>query len=124
MGQGPLPTGSYSINGTQLSLQPTTGHWVPQEELGITGDGHSVYPAVREFELKWVFDSPSDFNQLVNFFNSIQITGTVIFDLPAYGGSSYFFKSYTGCVVRQPEIGVYFEQFHSDIVMLVRNIQT
>lgn len=121
--QGPLPTGSYALAGTNLSLQPTSGRWLPQDEIGITGDGHSIYPAVREFELRWQLESPSDYNQLVGFFNNIQITGTIVADLPKYGASSYTFFSYSGCVMQQPELGQYFEQYINDVVLVLRNIQ-
>lgn len=124
MTQGPLPTGTYAINGTSLSLQPTSGRWMPQDELRISGDGHSIYPTVRDFELQWQLESPSDFNQLVSMFNSIQITGTVVVDLPAYGNALYTFFSYSGCVLRQPEIGNYFEQNINNVVLVVRNIRT
>jgi hypothetical protein len=124
MTQGPLPTGTYAINGTPLSLQPTSGRWLAQDEIGITGDGHSIYPALREFELRWQLEGPSDHSQLVNFFNAIQITGTMVVDLPKYGASSYFFFSYSGCVVQQPELGQYYEQYINDVVLVVRNIQT
>ncbi len=44
---------TYKIQGVEIQ-QPTSGQWVRRENLGINGLGNAIYPAVREFEMRWV----------------------------------------------------------------------
>lgn len=117
-------SGSYKLNGTELTMQPTSGRWLPRTELGIDGLGHSVYSGVREFEMRFNLQSPIEYNQLITFFNGHQPTGTVIVDLPGFGINSYNFISYTGCVLQEPEMGEYFNENHQEVILLVRNVKT
>ena len=117
-------TGSYAINGNEFTVQPTSGRWMPRDELGIDGNGHFVYPAYREFEITWGLVDPADVNQLQTFFNSIGNTGTAIVDLPKYADANYTFQSYTGCVLREPEIGAYFSEHQTDVTLLIVKIRT
>lgn len=117
-------SGSYGINGTNFSIQPTTGRWMPKTPLGIGGDGHIIYPGVREFELTWQLSDPSAVNQLQTFFDAINNTGTAVVDLPRYNYASYQFYSYTGCVLGEPEQDVYFNEHQTSILLIVSNIRT
>ena len=117
-------SGSYRINGTELTMQPTSGRWLPRTELGIDGLGHSIYSAVREFEMRFNLQSPDEYNQLITFFNGHQPSGTVVIDLPRFGYSIYDFFSYTGCVIREPEMSNYFNENHTEVLLLVSNIRT
>lgn len=96
-------SGSYGINGTDFTLQPTYGRWRPMSTLGITGDGHPIYSAVHEFEIHWSLSSQSDLNQIQTFRDMIWLTGTVSVDLPAYRGAEYVFQTYTGCTLYEPD---------------------
>lgn len=116
-------TGSYAINGTDLTLQPTSGRWMSTTILGITGDGHPIYPAIRQFEVRWNINSQSDVNQIMNFFNTITITGTVSVDLPEYNSSAYQFKTYPGCVLYEPGRSEYFTEHTKEFVLTVGNIR-
>uniref|UniRef100_A0A6M3LYF3 Uncharacterized protein n=1 Tax=viral metagenome TaxID=1070528 RepID=A0A6M3LYF3_9ZZZZ len=117
-------SGTYRIGGVDLLLQPTTGRWMPRKPLGIDGNGHPIYPGVREFEMRFQLGSPADYNQLQTFFESVSNTGTVIVDLPIYGHASYTFTSYTGCVLREPDSREYFSEHQTDFVILVAGIRT
>lgn len=117
-------TGTYAINGTEITIQPTSGQWMPKDPLGIDGNGHFVYPPYREFEMSWGLLDPSDANQLQNFFASIGNTGTAVVDLPKYAAATYTFYSYTGCVMQEPSFGVYFTEHHTDITLLITKIRT
>lgn len=119
-----MSTGTYAVNGTDIVTQPTTGRWIPRQAIGIDGNGYAVYPSVREFELKWQAVAPSDYNQIMTWFNSIGHTGTVVVDLPQFGAATYTFFSYTGCILREPEANVYFSQHQTDILLLITNIKT
>ncbi len=119
-----LNTGTYQINSTDLLLQPTTGRWMPRKAIGIDGNGHPVYPGVREFEMRFQLGSPADYNQLQTWYESISNTGTVIADLPIYGHASYTFTSYTGCVLQEPEAREYFSENQKQFTILITNIRT
>lgn len=115
---------TYKVNGTEISIQPTTGKWVNRENIGVDGNGRTVYVGVRAFELKWQALDPATFYQLHNFFNAVVVTGTAVVDLPEYAKSTYAFYSYTGCVINEPEIGEYFSQNHLNASLLITNIVT
>lgn len=117
-------SGSYKINGTELTMQPTIGKWLPREQLGIDGVGHAIYPGVREFEMRFNLQSPAEYNQLITFFNGHQPSGTVVVDLPRFGYSLYDFYSYSGCNIREPEMGDYFNENQQEVILLVSNIRT
>lgn len=114
---------TYKINGTEIA-QPTTGRWMEREPLGINGFGQSIYAGVREFEMKWVINTPAEFNAIQNFFLAVGNTGTVVVDLPQYGAATYTFFSYTGCILNEPMASPYFTQHHTEVTLLVRNIRT
>jgi len=114
----------YKINGVQLLIEPTAGKWSPRDQFGIDGNGHSIYSSVRQFEINFGFLTPEQQNQLQGFFNSVITTGTAVVELPEYGASTYVFKSYSGCVLREPEQGQYFIENIAETTLLITNIST
>lgn len=115
---------TYKINGVILSLQPTTGRWIPREELGRDGNGHPIYPSVYSFEMTWDLIGSDDFYQLVGFFDSMNVTGSVVVDLPKYRSATGGFYSYTGCVLSEPEPQEYFvDGYINSVKLLVTNIR-
>jgi hypothetical protein len=124
-------TGTYCINHDSFITQPTAGQWIPREPLGIDGNGHAVYPALREFEMVWDFMDLESAHQLQDFYNNTLVTGTVIVDLPNFNSHptgtdpiQYQLSSYTGCVLREPEFGQYFEYSRGDVKLLIVRIRT
>ena len=117
-------SGSYGVNGTDFTLQPTSGRWIPQSPVGFTGDGHPIYPAVHEFQIRWVLTEQSDLYQIQTFRDSVILTGTASVDLPIYRGASYIFYRYTGCSLYEPERGDYFSEDTMEFVLVVGNIHT
>jgi hypothetical protein len=117
-------TGSYSFNGTNLTLQPTTGQWMERDSYGIDGGGHPIYSAVRSFELVWQLISTSDFKQIQDAYNAVSNTGTVAVDLPQYGANAYQFQRYSGATLREPSVTTYFEEYIEDARLLILNIRT
>lgn len=117
-------SGSYAINGTTFILQPTKGAWSSREALGFDGNGHPIYPAVREFRIDWNLMHPTDAQQIINAYNAVQNTGTVAFDLPFYGDGGYQFKCYSGCTISEPEFGEYFQGYISDGKLTIYNART
>ena len=115
---------TYKINGTEIPTQPTTGHWMPRQQIGIDGNGHAIYTGVREFELKWQLVEPITADQLQTWFEGVGNTGTAVVDLPYYISGSYDFYSYTGCVLREPTFGTFFTEHYQSVAFLITNINT
>lgn len=115
---------TYKINGELFVQQPTSGRWLPRPVLGIAGNGHAMYPGVREFEITWNVTSPSGTYQLQEWFNTVLATGTAVVDLPQYGRANYQFFSYSGCALREPEYSEYFAEHITNITLLITNIIT
>lgn len=117
-------TGTYQINDTDLVIQPTSGRWVNREILDIDGNGHAVYPPYRQFEMVWQLASMEQVNQLMTYFNTIGRTGTVSVNLPYYGNNPYIFRTYSGTVLQEPLLGVYFSENQAEVTLLVTKIRT
>jgi hypothetical protein len=128
---------SYKINGVTLLTQPTAGGWVVRDSLGIDGNGHAIYPSLREFEMVWDYIDLDMSHQLQDFYDTVSNTGTISVDLPKFnagwdgsivlvsGSSSvYLFETYSGCVLREPEFGQYFEYHRGDVKLLIVRIKT
>lgn len=114
---------AYRINGSDFLLQPTTGKWMPRQPLGIDGNGHTIYPALREFQLTWQTIDLASYNQLLTWFNGIGSTGTSVVDLPQFGASTYTFYSYTGCVLQEPVVEEYFMENELRASMFILGIR-
>lgn len=116
-------SGTYAINGTELTLQPTDGRWIPQIVLGTTGDGHPMYSAIHEFAIHWVLINQTNLNQVQILRDAVNITGTVSIDLPAYRGADYVFQTYSGCTLYEPDRGQYFVEHTTEFTLIVGNIR-
>lgn len=117
-------SGTYAVNGVDFQLQPTNGRWDERREMGFDGNGHPIYPAVRQFSISWGIASPSDVKQLIDTYNAVSNTGTVVFDLPKWGATGYLFYSYSGCVMTEPKIGKYFNEYIEDVSFEILKIVT
>lgn len=116
---------SFGFNGVTGSFQPTTHGYVPRELIGIDGAGHGVYPAVREYELTWDFLSAEEYNTLYGYFLACGTTGTIVSMLPKYPPiPSYQFYAYSGTVLREPTYKDFFENYYTDVKLLIVKILT
>ena len=116
---------SFGWNGVTGSFQPTTHNWVPRDPIGIDGNGHAVYPAVREYEITWDFLSAAEFNTLYGYFLATGATGTIVSMLPKYPPiPSYGFYAYSGTVLREPTFKDFFENYYTDVKLLIVKILT
>jgi hypothetical protein len=113
----------YQCNGVDFLIQPTSGRWLPRMVLDVTGDGHPVYGAERQFELRWNLSDPSLPDQLRQWFEATIITGTCSVALPYYATGSWSFYTYPNCILYEPERGTYFNEDVTDVVMVVGNIR-
>ena len=116
-------SGTYAVNGVDFILPPTTGKWRQRDEAGIDGNGHPIYPAVRDFELTWGLAHPTDVKQFTDAYNN-SVTGTCSFDLPLYGDADYQFYRYTGITMVEPEMGSYFQGWVTDVKLTLLNVRT
>lgn len=117
-------SGSYALNNTNLTLQPTTGRWTTRSEYGIDGGGHQVYSSLRSFELTWVLISTLDAKQIIDFYNAFGSTGSVVACLPEWNNVEYSFRNYSGTNMMEPEVGTYFQGFIQEMKLLLINIRT
>lgn len=113
----------HRINGVDIACPETSG-WISREDLGNDGNGRPIYPRFRNYELKWGLMSLADYKQIQDYYNVQAQTGTLVVDLPQYGGSAYTFFSYTGCIIKEPAYGEYFNEYYSDVVLVVTRIRT
>lgn len=114
---------AYSINGTDWTLQPTTGKWLPRALVGLDGNGRAIYEPLRSFEVTWQLSSPSEFDQILTWFDGIGSTGSYVVGLPQWSATTYAFYNYTGCFLQEPEMGAYFNQNLLQARMLITHIR-
>jgi len=117
-------SGTYAFNNTDFTLPPTTGKWVERTTYGVDGEGHLLYPAFRAFEMTWELISTSDLNQLINFYNTVSSTGTIVACLPEWGNANYEFKNYSGTTLVEPTVGEYFQGYVTSVTMKILNART
>lgn len=115
---------TYKINNVATDPQPTSGRWQPRELIGRTGDGRAIYEPTRSFEMSFDLLSATGFSVLQDNYISIDVTGSLVIDLPKYGAGGYEFQSYTGCFINEPVTGRYFTEHHQTVKLLITNIIT
>ena len=111
----------YKFAGVELRTYPTEAQWQKRKILLTDGNGHPIYEPVRSCELKWDLISVDDFSQLNSAYRNQGISGTIV-DLPHWSGSVWAYRSYTGCVIEEPEVGAYFTQYISKVVLIVSKV--
>lgn len=115
-------SGTYAVNNTNLTLQPTTGKYVERNQFGFDGSAHPIYSAYRQFELTWELISTTDAKQLIDFYNTVSATGTVVACLPKWGDPDFIFINISGVTLTEPQVGEYFQGYIQQVKMLVVNI--
>lgn len=121
-----MTVNAFKINGVAFSRQPSNHRWINQEPYGITGDGRASYAAFREYEMEFDFASPQEFYDFNTYWQSVGLTGTVSVDLPEHPttASAYQFRTYSGCIINQPEFNNFFENHYSSARLLIARIRT
>ncbi len=117
-------SGSYGFNGTDLTLQPSTGKWLERSGYGFDGSGHPIYSQFRDFELKWELISTNDAQQIINLYNTVGNTGTVVSCLPDWGNANFTFRNYSGTTLQDPQVSEYFQGYIQSVTLLVVNART
>ena len=113
----------YTLNGTAMDPQPTTGDWVLLDALDDDGNGRPIYSALMDFVMTWQLADTAMFNSILNQWSAASASGSVVAGLPKYGQSTYVFYSYSGTYPERPTIDAYFEQYHTNIKMVIRNVR-
>ena len=117
-------SGTYAVNTTDFLLKPVAGRWIDRLLVGVDGNGRAIYAPTRAFEVSWGMLTPTQFNQLQNWWVSIAQTGTVTADLPRYGHTSFTFFRYSGVYVQEPRQGSYWQEYEQDVTLQIINIKT
>ena len=121
----------YRISGRPI-LEPTTGRWLSRDVVDVQGDGRPIYGSTRAFEMRWQLESYEQWSLLVATFNELQSSGTTVARLPAYPtlpfpmatGSAFAFQEYSGVVLSEPSVGAFFQDWPTDVTLLIANIVT
>jgi hypothetical protein len=116
----------YRVNG-HAAPNPTSFRWLPRRALDVQGDNRPIYPGQRMAEFRFDIIAYEDWETLQNFFDQIQSTGFATINVPAYArgtGTPYAFREYSGCTIAEPQIGPFFEEHPTDVILLIGNIVT
>src|SRR5574342_663326 len=89
-------SGTFAANNTNFNQYPDTHKWVERTSYGVDGGAHPVYARPRSYEMTWNLISPENAKQLIDFYNLVGNTGTLVTCLPEWGANDYRFKNYSG----------------------------
>lgn len=117
-------SGSFAFNGTDFNQIPTVHRWVERTQYGIDGGAHPVYPQNRSYELSWNLISMNDAKQIIDAYNVVGNTGTVVVCLPQWGSADYRFRNYSGATLQEPEMQGFFQGYIEELRLLILNINT
>ena len=114
----------FKLNGIDI-LDPSTHRWLSRNMLGISGAGQPIYSGVREYEMKWQLTSIGEYYQLLSAFSNLSGSNTVVMSLPQFTSTGTYepFYAYSGCILREPEYGQWFNGYYQDVSLLITNIR-
>lgn len=112
------------LNGSVFSQQPSEHGWDVREEIGIDGNGIAIYPAVRQYNMKWDLIDTDVWNEMYAFFLAQNVTGTVVATLPKFNTTPYQFYNYSGCVIRELTYENWFQNYYTNVKLLIVRIRT
>ena len=111
-----------ALNGQVLLTQPTTHGWNPRTEIGVDGNGVSVYVSPREYFLKFDALDTEEFQQLYSVFQAQGVTGSIVSVLPQFNGNPYGWMAYSGTQIREPTYEGYNMNYYSNVSLLIVKI--
>jgi hypothetical protein len=117
-------SGTFALNNTNLNQNPTTHRWVERTQYGIDGSAHPIYSQVRSYEMTFNLISTENAKQLIDFYNLVGSTGTVVACLPQWGSVDYRFRNYSGATLQEPQFSGYFEGYLEELKLTIFNINT
>lgn len=98
------------FNGTGLMINPTTAQWLDPDQIGVSGDGHAIYPALKEFRLSFNLVSQGEWFELYSYFKRVSFTGTLVCSLPDFESNTFAYRNFSGCILRYPSMNQYFNE--------------
>lgn len=113
-----------SLNGYVFTHQPTDHHWMPKEPTGIDGNGIAVYPAYREYELKFDFLDTDEWTNTYQAFQAQGVTGSLVAVLPKWNATPYQWYSYSGVQIREMEYDGWFQNYYQNVRLLIVKVLT
>jgi len=72
--------------------------------------------------LNWDIIDSTSFAELQTLYAGAVNTGTSV-TLPQFGASSYQYRDYSGCVIREPNFDKYFEEHYENVNLLIIGIR-
>lgn len=114
---------TFKLNGTTIA-QPTDHHWSDRDQIGVDGNGVTVYVAPRQYEIKWDFLDTDEWNTIYNIFLAQGVTGTTVASLPKWNTTPYVFYAYSGTIIREPSFDGYFQNYYQNVKLLIVKIST
>ena len=112
-------SGTFAFNNTNINQYPTDHRWVERTQYGVDGGAHPIYSQIRSYQMTWNLISPADAKQIIDFYNLVGNTGTVVSCLPQWGNVDYVFFNYSGTTLVEPTFSGYFMGYLTDFKLLV-----
>lgn len=116
-------SGTFAFNGTNLNQYPTEHGWAERNSYGVDGGAHTIYASVRSYQMTWNLISTADAKQIIDFYNLVGNTGTLVSCLPQWGNVDYAFVNYSGTTLAEPAFGGYFMGYLQDFKLLILNVR-
>jgi hypothetical protein len=115
-------SGTFAFDNNNLNQYPTTHRWVERTQYGVDGNARPVYGQVRSYEMTWNLISVSNAKQIIDFYNQVGNTGSLVACLPQYGAADFQFKNYSGTTLQEPQMQGYFMGFIEELRLIVLNV--
>lgn len=112
----------YEINGQALLLCPEKTRWLDHQSIGLDGSNRNTYGPRSSFEIAWGPMSSEQFSQICNFAEAVSVSGTVDIVLPSRCAELWTGIHYDAKLDKPTSAG-YWNTYHMDVKMLVRDIQ-
>lgn len=113
---------TIGLNGLAFSHQPTDHHWIERDQVGVDGNGNAVYVAPRQYELKFDFVDPDEWNEMYAYFIAQGVTGSVTARLPKWNATPYSLFNYSGCQIREMSFDNFFQNQYVNVRLLIVRI--
>jgi hypothetical protein len=117
-------SGTFAFNNTDFNQIPTSHRWSERTQYGTDGGAHPVYAQTRSYEMTWNLISTENAKQIIDFYNLVGNTGTLVSCLPKWGDAEYTFYNYSGTTLQEPQMQGYFQGHIEELRLLILNVVT
>jgi hypothetical protein len=112
---------TYKLNGVTI-YSPESGAWRARKILGTSGEGRPLLTGPYSFEIKYSFLDISEFDKIRDVWAACSATGTLVAELPDVLANTYQFREFSGCYMQEPTVSQYFEQYVTQVLVVITNI--